>query len=133
MKEAIQEVHTVNILGNEYKIHELTLAEKIKLLAPIENTLREIAKCTFFKKTESKRLLFDWNDEISLADLNVDKILTYFIQQLPEILKLSVPDFTDWENLPELQSREAVKIILQVNDFKGFIANFISLGTAIIQ
>lgn len=133
MKEAIQDFHTVEILGNEYKIHELTLAEKIKLLAPIEDTLRDIAKNTFFKKTDNKSILFDFNDEVSLADLNIDKILVYFIQQLPEILKLSVPDFNDWENLAESQSREAVKKILQVNDFKGFIANFISLGTAIFQ
>ena len=133
MQEAIQISHSVEIQGKEYKLHELTLAEKIKLLAPIEDTLRDIAKCTFFKKTENRSLFFDWNDEISFADLNIDKILVYFIQQLPEILKLSVPDFTDWQNLPESSSREVIKTVLKVNDFKGFIANFISLGTAIIQ
>ena len=133
MKEILQSNETVTIQDKEYKVRELSLAEKIKLLAQIEDTLRNIAKSTFFKKREDKSIFVDWNDEISFADINLDKILVYFIQQLPEILRLSVPDFTDWDNLPESQSRELRVKVLKVNDFKGFIANFILLGTALFQ
>ena len=134
MKELLEKNQTVTIQGKEYKLREMSLAEKIKILDVVGDFIKDITKHAFFKKVEgSSTPKFFLDDEIGLDALNIDKIILSSVQALPEILKLSVPDFTDWQNLPESQSREILKDVLEINDFKGFIANFISLATAIIR
>ena len=73
------------------------------------------------------------SSEVSLADLNVDKIILNALDILPELLTLSIPDFKDWDNLPESKTREALGKVLEVNDFKGFVVNFISSAAKIIR
>lgn len=133
MKSLTQEKINVEIFGANYEVRELTLSEKIKLIGPLGEILKKIAGNAFFRKTESGSIKFDWNDEVSLAELNIDQIILGTIGVLPELLKLSIPDFTDWELLPESQTREILPVVLKVNDFKGFIINFFSLGTTIIR
>ena len=134
MNELLEKNQTVTIQGKEYKLREMSLAEKIKILGVVGDFIKDITKHAFFKKVEgSSTPKFFYDDEIGFDTLNIDKIILYSVQALPEILKLSVPDFTDWDNLPESQSREILKSVLQINDFKGFIANFISLATALIR
>ena len=92
-----------------------------------------IAKNAFFKKADSGSISFNFIDEISLAELNVDKIIMNTLEVLPELLALSIPDFKDWDNLPESETREALGKVLEVNDFKGFVINFIFSAAKIIR
>ena len=133
MKEFAQKEVKVSIFGKEYEVQELSLAQKIKVLGGISEFIKNIAKNAFFKKADNGNITFNFIDEISLAELNIDKIIISTLEILPELLALSIPDFKDWDNLPESQSREALIKVLEVNDFKGFIANFISLATKIIR
>lgn len=133
MKEFIRKNIAVNIMGEEYTVRELSLAQKISLLEGISGFIKDLAKNAFFKKNDKGEIFFDYIDEVSLAELNIDKIILGFIGLLPELLRLSVPDFTDWDNLPESETRDILTTVLKVNDFKGFIANFFSQATMIIR
>lgn len=116
----------VSILGNDYEVKELTLAQKNKILSGIAPFIRDLCKHAFFRKNESGGLSFAVDDEVGLDDLNVDKIILGTFEILPELLKLSIPDFNDWDNLPESASREALNKSIEINDFKGYISNFFS-------
>ena len=133
MKEFVHEDVTVDIRGKEYRVKELTLAQKNKLLANVGELIRNIAAHSFFRKNEAGGLSFSFDDEISLADLNVDKIILSSIDVTPELLQLAIPDFKDWDNLPESASREALRKAVEVQDFKGYIANFFSAATNLIR
>ena len=133
MNEFAEKNVTVKILGAEYKVKELSLSQKIKIFGGVSEFIRDIAKNAFFKKADSGSISFNFIDEISLADLNIDKIILNALDILPELLALSIPDFKDWDNLPESETREALGKVLEVNDFKGFVANFISSATKIIH
>ena len=133
MKEFVREYITVNIEGKDYSLRELSLAEKNKLVGGIGEALRKIANNAFFRKKESGGLSFDWVDEVSLAEINIDKIILSAIDILPELLRLSVPDFNDWDNLPESEARAVLLKAVEAQDFKGYVANFFSLVTAIIR
>ena len=133
MNNLVKDNISVNIAGKDYKVRELSLAQKIKLIGNIGEFIRDIAKNAFFKKNEAGNIIFSFSDEISLAELNIDKIILTSVGVLPELLALSVPDFNDWDNLPESDTRNVLNDVLKVNDFKGFIANFFSLAkTAIL-
>lgn len=133
MNELLQKNSSVTIQDKEYKLRELSLAEKIRILGVVGDFVKDITKHAFFKMNadKGKKLFFD--DEIGLDQLNIDKIILTSIQALPEILALSVPDFKDWDNLPESQSRDVLIKVLEINDFSGFILNFMHLATAIIR
>lgn len=133
MKEFAEKDIKVKISGEEYQIKELSLAQKIKIIGGISEFIRDIAKNAFFKKSDNGSLTFNFIDEISLAELNVDKIIMNALDVLPELLALSIPDFKDWDNLPESQTREALGKVLEVNDFKGFVINFIFSAAKIIH
>ena len=133
MKDFVREYETVNIEGRDYNIRELSLAEKNKLIGGIGDFIKDIARNAFFKKNDDGGLSFNFIDEISLAELNIDKIILSAVDILPELLKLSVPDFKEWDNLPESETRAVLLKAVNVQDFKGYIANFFSLATAIIH
>lgn len=133
MKAFTREYETINIEGKDYNVRELSLAEKNKLLGGIGEFIRNIARNAFFKKSDDGGISFNFIDEISLADLNIDKIILSTLDILPELLKLAIPDFTDWENLPESESRSVLHKAVEVQDFKGYITNFFSLATAVIR
>lgn len=133
MKDFVREYEKVNIEGKDYNIRELSLAQKNKILGNIGELIKNIAQNAFFKKSDDGTISFNFVDEISLAELNIDKIILSAIDILPELLKLSIPDFTDWDNLPESESRSLVRKVLEINDFKGYIINFFSLATALIR
>ena len=133
MDEFIQDRITVNIQGKEYSVKELTLSQKNKLLHSVGGLISRIAGNAFFRKNDSGGIAFDWADEVSLAELNIDKIILESVDALPELLRLAIPDFKDWDNLPESASREAVLKAVERQDFKGYIANFFSLGTSLIR
>lgn len=132
MNEFVRKNISVNIMGSEYPVRELSLAQKINVLDPVGGFLKDIAKNAFFKKDNNGYISFNFIDEVSLAELNFDKIIMCCAEALPDILAMSVPDFKDWDNLPETDTREILKSVMKVNDFKGFIANFISLATTAI-
>lgn len=133
MKDFVREYPTVNIEGKDYNLRELSLSEKNKLIGGLGDFIKDLARNAFFKKSDDGGISFNFIDEISLAELNIDKIILGAIELLPELLKLAVPDFKDWDNLPESESRAVLIKAVEVQDFKGFIANFFSLGTAIIR
>lgn len=133
MKEFVREYPTVNIEGKDYNLRELSLSEKNKLIGGLGDFIKDLARNVFFKKSDDGGISFNFTDEISLAELNIDKIILGAVNILPELLKLAVPDFKDWDNLPESESRAVLIKAVEVQDFKGFIANFFSLGTAIIR
>ena len=126
-------VATVSILGNEYKVRELSLAEKNKLLGTAGELIHKLANNAFFKKTEAGGRDFSFIDEVTLADLNFDKIILSSIEATPELLRLAIPDFSDWDNLPESASREALLKAVEVQDFMGYISNFFLLGANLIR
>ena len=126
-------VATVSILGNEYKVRELSLAQKNKLLGSAGELIHKLANNAFFKKNEAGDIAFSFIDEVSLADLNFDKIILSSIEATPELLRLAIPDFSDWDNLPESETREALLKAVEVQDFMGYISNFFSLGANLIR
>lgn len=132
MSDFVREYPTVNIEGNEYRLRELSLAEKNKLLGGLGEFVRNIARNAFFKKNDEGGISFNFVDEVSLADLNIDKIILSAVNILPELLKLAVPDFQEWDSLPESESRDILRSVIDIQDFKGYIANFFSLGKMII-
>ena len=133
MKEFVREYNTVNIEGRDYNMRELSLAEKINIIGGLGDFIKDIARNAFFRKNDDGGISFNFIDEISLAELNIDKIILSAVNILPELLKLSVPDFNDWDNLPESETRSILLKVVEAQDFKGFIANFFSLGTTIIR
>ena len=133
MKEFVREYNTVNIEGRDYNMRELSLAQKINLVGGLGDFIKDIARNAFFRKNDDGGISFNFIDEISLAELNIDKIILSAVNILPELLKLSVPDFNDWDNLPESETRSILLKAVEAQDFKGFIANFFSLGTTIIR
>ena len=133
MKEFVQDTVTVSILGKDYSVKELTLAQKNKLLAVVGEFIRDIAANAFFRKDDTGGLHFNFADEVSLAELNIDRIILSSIDATPELLRLAIPDFKDWDNLPESASREALVKAVEVQDFEGYIANFIPVWKAIIR
>lgn len=133
MKEFVREDVSVNILGKEFRVRELSLSQKIKLLGSVGEYVRDILNHAFFRKNEAGGISFAFDDEISLAELNIDKIILSSIEATPELLRFAVPDFKDWDNLPESESREALLKAIEVQDFKGFIANFFSAGTSLFR
>ena len=133
MKAFTREYETINIEGKDYNVRELSFAEKNKLLGGIGEFIRNIARNAFFKKNDDGGISFNFIDEISLADLNIDKIILSTLDILPALLKMAIPDFTEWENLPESESRSVLQKVVEVQDFKGYITNFFSLATVIIR
>ena len=133
MEKLVREKVVASIQGKEYTLRELSLAEKISIIGRLGDFIKDIAKNAFFKKSDDGGITLNFIDEISLAELNVDKIILGAVNILPELLKLSVPDFTDWDNLPESEARSVLLKAIEIQDFKGFIINFFSLGTAIIR
>ncbi len=123
----------VSILGKEYVVRELTLAQKNKLLGHVGEFFKSLAGNVFFRKDNNGGIRFDWADEVSLSELNVDKIILSSIDATSELLVLAIPDFKDWDNLPESASREALVKAAEIQDFKGYFLNFILVGTAIIR
>ena len=128
MKEFAREDISVDIRGKQYGVRELSLSQKIRLLSDVGEFIRDILNHAFFRKNESGGISLALDDEVSFADMNVDKIILCSIQAAPELLRLAVPDFKDWDNLPESESREALLKVIEVQDFKGFVANFFSAG-----
>ena len=133
MKDFVREYDSVNIEGKDYNLRELSLAEKINLIGGLGDFIKDIARNAFFRKNDDGGISFNLIDEISLADLNIDKIILGAVNILPELLKLSVPDFNDWDNLPESETRAVLLKAVEAQDFKGFIVNFFSVGTTIIH
>ena len=133
MNDFVRETVKVSILGKEYVVKELSLAQKNKLLGVVGEFIRDIAGNAFFKKDDTGGLHFNFADEVSLAELNFDRIILSSIDATPELLRLSIPDFKDWDNLPESASREALLKAVEVQDFKGYITNFISAATNLIR
>ncbi len=133
MKNLFKSNITVNIAGNDYTVKELTLAQKNKLIAPIGEFIRKLAAHAFFKKNNDGGIRFFFVDEVSLAELDIDKIILSSIDITSQLLTLAIPDFSDWDNLPESMSREALIKACEVQDFKGYIANFFSLATNLIR
>ena len=120
--EFVPEEHVVTIRGVEYKVREMSLAEKIRIMGP----LAEIALKSVAVKRTDRGIELDFPERFNLSEMNVDRILMGSAAALPEILKLSVPDFPDWDALPERESREPLLKVMEVNDFLGFALNFIS-------
>lgn len=123
----------VTILGKEYPVRELSLAQKNKLLGSIGEFIQSIAKHAFFKKNNDGGISFGFDDEVGLDQLNIDKIILSAVEVLPQLLALAVPDFHDWDNLPESESREALNIAVQVQDLKGYFLSFFSVFKAVFR
>ena len=122
----------VTILGKEYLVRELSLAQKNKLLGGIGEIIRSISKHAFFKKDGiGKGNFFSFDDEVGLDELNIDSLILSSIDALPELLALAIPDFTDWDNLPESQSRSVLLEVVKLQDLGGYIGNFLPLVMAV--
>ena len=131
--EFAPEKRTVKIRGKEYALRELSLAEKIRVVGPIGEFINEMVSHVFIRKDGSGGIKVEIPDTISVAELKVDKALMSSANALPEILALSVPDFKDWDNLSESETREPLTAVMEVNDFAGFVVNFISLAGKAIR
>ena len=66
---------------------------------------------------------------MTLGDLGIGRLLMMSMDALPEILRLSVPSFEGWDDLSESETRDVLDEAMELNDFGGFVRNFISLGT----
>ena len=132
--EFVPEKRTVMIRGQEYPLREMSLSEKIEVLEPIAEALNEAVKVIGLKRSEGGGGFgIDVPEKFSLADLQIERVLLGSASRLQTILSKSIPNFTDWDNLPESQTREPLKAAIEVNDFLGFLLNFIHLGASAIR
>ena len=131
--EFAPEKRKVTIRGQKYALRELSLAEKIRVVGPIGEFINEMACHVFIRKDGNGSIKVEIPDTLSVAELKVDKVLMSSANALPEILALSVPDFRDWENLSESETREPLAAVMEINDFAGFVVNFISLAGKAIR
>lgn len=105
----------VSIRGKDYRLREMSLAEKIRLMGPIAESI--VRNVDFSKAGDGDRT----------ADI---QLFLCMGEALPEVLSLSVPDFKDWDALGESETRAAVREVIAINDFFGFTRNFTeSLGS----
>ena len=133
-EEFVPEKRTVTIRGQEYPLREMSLSEKIKVLGPIAEALNEAVKVIGLKRSEGGGGFgIDVPEKFSLADLQIERVLLGSASQLQTILTKSIPDFTDWDSLPESETREPLKAAVEINDFLGFLLNFIHLGARAIR
>lgn len=133
-EEFVPEKRTVTIRGQEYTIREMSLSEKIDVLGPIAEALNEAVKVIGLKRSEGGGGFgLDVPERFSLSDLQIEAVVIRSAKTLKAILEKSIPDFTDWDNLPESQTREPLKAAVEVNDFLGFLLNFIHLGASAIR
>ena len=123
----------VTILGKDYSVRELSLAQKNSLLGSLGEFVQSIAKHAFFKKNNDGGISFCFDDEVGLDQLNIDKIILSSVNILPQLLVLAVPDFKDWDNLPESEARKVLEVVLPLQDFKGYFATFFSLFKAVFR
>ena len=132
--EFVPEKRTVMIRRQEYPLREMSLSEKIEMLGPIAEALNEAVKVIGLKRSEGGGGFgIDVPEKFSLADLQIETVLMRSARTLKAILEKSIPHFTDWDNLPESQTREPLKAAVEVNDFLGFLLNFIHLGARAIR
>ena len=131
--EFVPEKRTVKIRGQDYALREMSLAEKIRVVGPIGEFINEMVSHVFIRKDGSGGIKVEIPDTLSVAELKVDKVLMSSANALPEILALSVPDFKDWGNLSESETREPLATVMEINDFAGFVINFISLAGKAIR
>ena len=133
-EEFVPEKRTVTIRGQEYLLREMSLSEKIDVLGPIAEALSEAVKVIGLKRSEGGGGFgIDVPERFSLSDLQIEAVVIRSAKTLKAILEKSIPDFTDWDNLPESQTREPLKAAVEVNDFLGFLLNFIHLGASAIR
>ena len=133
-EEFVPEKRTVTIRGEEYTIREMSLSEKIDVLGPIAEALNEAVKVIGLKRSEGGGGFgLDVPERFSLSDLQIEAVVIRSAKTLKAILEKSIPDFKDWDNLPESQTREPLKVAVEVNDFLGFLLNFIHLGASAIR
>ena len=133
-EEFVPEKRTVTIRGQAYPLREMSLSEKIKVLGPIAEALHEAVRVIGLKRSESGGGFgIDVPEKFSLADLQIETVLMRSALTLQSILEKSIPDFTDWDSLPESETREPLKAAIEVNDFLGFLLNFIHLGASAIR
>jgi hypothetical protein len=131
--EFTPEKRTVTIRGQKYTLRELSLAQKIRVVGPVAEFINEIVRNVFIRKDSSGGIKIDIPDTLSIADLKVDRVLMSSVEALPEILALSVPDFKEWDNLSETETRQPLAAVMEINDFAGFVVNFISLAGKAIR
>ena len=133
-EEFVPEKRTVMVRGQEYPLREMSLSEKIKVLGPIAEALNDAVKVIGLKRSEGGGGFgIDVPEKFSLADLQIETVLMRSALTLQPILEKSIPDFTDWDSLPESETREPLKAAVEVNDFLGFLLNFIHLGAKAIR
>ena len=60
MNEFAEKNVTTKILGAEYKVKELSLAQKIKIFGGVSEFIRDIAKNAFFKKNDNGNIVFNF-------------------------------------------------------------------------
>ena len=133
-EEFVPEKRTVTIRGQEYLLREMSLSEKIDVLGPIAEALSEAVKVIGLKRSEcGGGFGIDVPERFSLSDLQIEAVVIRSAKTLKAILEKSIPDFADWDNLPESQTREPLKAAVEVNDFLGFLLNFIHLGASAIR
>lgn len=132
-EEFVDKKRLVKICGQDYLLKELSLAQKIKVIGCIAEQIGDITKNILIRKDGKGGVKIEIPENLNLADLNIETILISSINALPEILALSIPDFKGWDTLPESDTREALLSAMEINDFAGFIANFMSLAGSAIR
>lgn len=133
LKEFAPEEKFVDILGKSYKLREMSLAEKIRVFGPVADEIAGVVKSIQVKRRAEGGFGLEMPENISLGDLKVDSILMSSIERLPEILRLSIPDFKDWDNIPESAMREPLVEVMALNDFMGFALNFTTLAGTVLS
>ena len=115
-EEFVPEKRTVTIRGQEYTIREMSLSEKIDVLGPIAEALNEAVKVIGLKRSEGGGGFgIDVPERFSLSDLQIEAVVIRSAKTLKAILEKSIPDFADWDNLPESQTREPLKAAVEVD------------------
>ena len=116
------------IRGEEHPLREMTLREKIRVVGPLGDLVNEALRAVGLKRSDGGVRL-EVPEGMTLGDLGIGRLLMMSMDALPEILRLSVPSFDAWDELSESETREVLREAMELNDFGGFVRNFISLGT----
>lgn len=124
---------TVTIRGQEYIVRELSFVEKVEVLGPLSEMLSNALKVIKFGKDENDRFKMNVPEGFTLGDINIGGMILSGLNAIPKLLAKSIPEFEDWDNLPESESREAISKALAKNDLGGFIVNFIMAAVRVIR
>jgi hypothetical protein len=113
------------IKGEKYKFRELSLSEKMRVLALLPDSFERFLRNFRIEQKDNAIVIAVVSDGVTLADISISSLITASSDALMYTLSRSFPDCKeDWELLPESETRDAITHAIILNGWGAFIQNF---------